>query len=103
MAKKPIPETRYRASRICRTLGNPTAYETLHLLKRGGRTPDQLARMLGVTIPTISEVLRSLRQLDLVRYEVKWRQRYYRIKSGAVIILMAALESLVTTIRTQKY
>ncbi len=102
MAKKPIPETRYRASRICRILGNPTAYETLHLLKGDGKTPEQLARILGVTIPTISEVLKSLRNLDLVRYEVKWRERYYEIKSDVVVVLMTILENLVETIRIQK-
>ncbi len=98
MAKKKIPEIRYRASRICRAMGNPTAYEVLHILKKGERTPEELAKLLGVSLPTISQVLRSLRDLDLVRYEVKWRNRIYWIKINAVVRIMTNLEQLVETI-----
>jgi len=102
MAKKKIPEIRYRASRICRAMGNPTAYEVLHILKKGERTPAELAKLLGVSLPTISQVLRSLRDLDLVRYEVKWRNRIYWIKTDVVIRVMANLEQLVKIIEKMK-
>ena len=98
MTKKKIPEIHYRASRICRALGNPTAYETLHLLKKNRRTPQQLADLLGVSLPTVSQVLRALRDLDLVRYEVKWRTREYWIKLNALPTVMANLERLVKII-----
>ncbi len=98
MIKKKIPEIHYRASRICRTLGNPTAYETLHLLKKNRRTPQQLADLLGGSLPTVSQVLRALRDLDLVRYEVKWRTREYWIKLNALPVVMANLERLVKII-----
>ena len=102
MAKKKIPEIRYRASRICRAMGNPTAYEVLHILKKGERTPDELAKLLGVSLPTISQVLRSLRDLDLVRYEVKWRNRIYWIKTDVVVRVMTNLEQLVKIIENMK-
>ena len=102
MAKKKIPETHYRASRICRALGNPTAYEVLHLLKRGKRTPAQLASMIGVSLPTISQVLRTLRDLDLIRYEVKWREHIYWLKTGAVPAMMASLERLVKVVEAMR-
>jgi hypothetical protein len=57
MAKKKIPEIRYRASRICRVLGNSTAYETMNILKKGKKTPQELARILGLSLPTVSHVL----------------------------------------------
>ncbi|OGC43181.1 hypothetical protein A2Y85_08700 [candidate division WOR-3 bacterium RBG_13_43_14] len=95
MAKKKIPERRYRASRICRVLGNPTAYETLHLLNNGPRTPEQLARELGVSMPTVSQVLRALRNIDLVRYEVFWRSRTYYLKVGEVSHALASLENII--------
>ena len=98
MTKKKIPEIHYRASRICRALGNPTAYETLHLLKVDKRTPQQLADLLGVSLPTVSQVLRALRDLDLVRYEVKWRTREYWLKLNALPKVMANLERLVKII-----
>jgi len=102
MAKKRIPEIRYRASRICRAMGNPTAYEVLHILKKGERTPEELAKLLGVSLPTISQVLRSLRDLDLVRYEVKWRNRIYWIKTDVVVRVMTNLEQLVKIIENMK-
>ncbi len=99
--KKRMPENRYRASRICRALGNPTAYEVLALLREEQKTPEQLASLLGLNIATISQVLRVLRNLDLVRYEVKWRQHIYWIKSDVVKRVMQDLERLVATIEKQ--
>ena len=100
--KKRIPETRYRASRICRALGNPTAYEVLTLLTGQRRTPEELASMIGVTVATVSQVLRVLRNLDLVRYEVKWRQHEYWIKAPMVKTVMRDLEKLVAAIESQE-
>jgi DNA-binding transcriptional ArsR family regulator len=96
--KQKIPEIRYRASRICRALGNPTAYETLTLLRSHKRTPEELASLLGVNVATVSQVLRVLRNLDLVRYEVKWRQHIYWIKASGVKTVMRDLERLVASI-----
>lgn len=103
MAKKKISEIHYRASRICRVLGNPTAYEVLHILKRGEKSPEELATIMGLSMPTISDVLRSLRQLDLIRYEVKWRRRVYWLKDDGVINVMATLENLVKRIKFREY
>jgi DNA-binding transcriptional ArsR family regulator len=100
--KKKMPEKRYRASRICRVLGNPTAYEIMVLLSDKKRTPDELAGMLGVSIATISQVLRVLRNLDLVRYEIKWRQHLYWIKTEGINRVMQELERLVMIIENQR-
>ncbi|MBE0432859.1 winged helix-turn-helix transcriptional regulator [candidate division WOR-3 bacterium] len=96
--KEIIPEKRYRASMICRALGNPTAYEVLTLLGEKKMTPDELARSLGVSVATVSQVLRVLRNLDRVKYEVNWRQRLYRVKSHVVQRVMQDLERLVSHI-----
>jgi DNA-binding transcriptional ArsR family regulator len=100
--KKKIPEHHYRASRICRTLGNPTAYEILCLLSQKKHSPAELAHLLGVSIPTISHTLRALRDLDLVRYEVTWRERTYWLKLPQVITIMAHLEKLVAAITNMR-
>lgn len=99
--KKKIPENRYRASRICRALGNPTAYEVLTLLQEKKRTPEELSNTLGLNIATVSQVLRVLRNLDLVRYEVNWRQHLYWIKVDGVKLVMHDLERLVRVIEKQ--
>ncbi len=100
--KKKIPEQRYRASRICRALGNPTAYETLHILEKGRQTPAQLAHKLGLSLATISAVLRILRDLDLVRYEIKWRQRHYWLKTEEIILSMRQLERVIKKIEAMR-
>jgi DNA-binding transcriptional ArsR family regulator len=96
--RKKIPEHRYRASRICRTLGNPTAYEILHLLARKKHSPAELAHLLGISIPTVSHVLRAFRDLDLVRYEVTWREHTYWLKTPQAGKIMDDLEKLVLAI-----
>ena len=100
--KKKIPEQRYRASRLCRALGNPTAYETMIVLEKGKQTPAQLAHKLGLSVATISSVLRTLRDLDLVRYEVTWRQRHYWLKTDSVVAAMRQLERAVKEIESMK-
>jgi len=103
MAKKKIPEVHYRASRVCRVLGNPTAYELLHLLSKDARTPQELAHILGLSITTVSHVLRSLRQLDLVRYDVKYKERIYWIKEESLNTVMLLLEDLIKKLKTKEY
>ncbi|MEO0122452.1 MAG: ArsR family transcriptional regulator [candidate division WOR-3 bacterium] len=103
MRKKKIPEIRYMASRICRVLANPTAYEILHILKKGAKTMIELGEILGLHISTVSHVLKSLRQLDLVRYDVKFRERIYWIKEDAILLVMADLEEMVKRIKTKEY
>lgn len=103
MKRKNIPENHYRASRICRILGNPTAYEILHLLSRKKIRPEEIAKEMGLSLSTISTVLRSLRQLDLIRYVVKWKKRIYWIKENTIITVMQDLEKFVEKIKTKNY
>jgi DNA-binding transcriptional regulator GbsR (MarR family) len=101
--RKKIPESHYRSSRICRVLGNPTAYEALKILGRKRMRPSQLAEALGLSRATISDVLRSLRQLDMVRYVTQENGKQYFIKDETILDVMRALEHLVRNIRTREY
>ncbi len=103
MKRSKIPEIHYRASRICRVLGNPTAYEILHLLKNNALRPEEIAAKMGLSTSTVSLTLRSLRHLDLVRYMVKWKKRIYWIKDDKVLSVMADLEKLVRRIKFREY
>ncbi|MEO0189675.1 MAG: helix-turn-helix domain-containing protein [candidate division WOR-3 bacterium] len=103
MPKKKISELRYRASRVCRVLANPTAYEILHILKKGAKTPIELGEILGVHISTVSHILKSLRQVDLVVYVVRFRERIYRIKEEAIVMVMLKLKNLIERIKTREY
>ncbi len=74
-----MPEMRYRASQICRALGNPTAYEIMHILVHEKTSPERLAYRLKKSLPAISKALRLLRELDLVTYGVAWRRHIYSV------------------------
>jgi DNA-binding transcriptional ArsR family regulator len=68
-------ETEYRASRLCRVLGNPIAYQILKALGHNKKRPLELARSLGRGPSTIYTHLRALKLIDLVRYETKAGKR----------------------------
>ncbi len=101
--RKKIPELHYRSSRICRVLGNPTAYEILKLLKNAEMKPTEIASLFGLSLPTICDTLRSLRQLDLVRYETRKDGKFYFIKDAKILEVMREIEWLVIRIRTREY
>ena len=98
-----MPETEYRASRVCRILGNPTAYQVIKSLFKGRKTPSELANDIGVSVATISDVLRNLRNIDVVRYEVRTNERVYWIKKPVVVEILLKLEEFVKTIRAQQW
>ena len=98
-----MPETPYRASQICRVLGNPKAYQILlELRRRKTATTTQLAAALKRTSPTVSAHLRSLREVHLVRYQREGAKAVYRLKSADVERVMDTLEGLVQIIRGQE-
>jgi DNA-binding transcriptional ArsR family regulator len=101
--RKKIPELHYRSSRICRVLGNPTAYEMLKILANSKMRPSEIASEFGLTLPTICATLRSLRQLDLVRYEARNNGKFYFIKDEKILSVMHEIEQLVELIRTREY
>lgn len=101
--RKKIPELHYRSSRICRVLGNPTAYEILKVLTKTQMKPTEIASKFGLSITTICDALRSLRQIDLVRYETKRDGKYYFIKDETILSAMNQLEYLVRRLRTKEY
>ncbi len=96
-------ETDYRASRICRVLGNPTAYAIVKLLLQSRKTPSELAAEIGLSLPVISITLRTLRNIDLVRYETKGKEKIYFIKEWAVGDICRALERQVNRIRREAW
>lgn len=95
-------ERDYRESRICRLLGNPTAYQILVLLLDGSKqSPTAIARTVGRGLSTVSTTLRLLRNADLLRYEHRGRDTHYRLKYPAEVrAAVAALRRLV--VRTSK-
>mgnify|MGYP005838644435 CR=1 len=85
MKRKQIPETEYRASRLCRVLGNPTAYQILKILCRGVRAPSARAQKFKLSNQIICDTLRNLRQVDLIRYDTDKQPRLYFLKERNVV------------------
>jgi DNA-binding transcriptional ArsR family regulator len=100
--KRKMPETQYRASRMCRALGNPTAYQIVRVLGKSRKTPSELASTVGVSIQAVSITLRTLRNIDVVRYEPKAKQRVYSVKDAAVLRVLDDLEKYVERMRVRQ-
>lgn len=98
-----MPETEYRASRFCRILGNPTAYQILKSICEKKKTPSELACELGLSRQTICDTLRNLRQVDLVRYETVGQNKVYFLKDNLLKKILTALEEYAERMRFKRY
>jgi DNA-binding transcriptional ArsR family regulator len=101
--KRKMLETHYRASRFCRVLGNPTAYEVLKILAKSKKTPSELANEIGLSLKTISDTLRNLRQVNLVRYTTKKNSKIYALKDKFLPSALANIERYVKKMRVIKW
>lgn len=98
-----MPETQYRGSRFCRILGNPTAYQILRHLMDGPASPTELVREIGLSLQTISDTLRDLRNVDVVRYETVKKNKIYFLKDPTLIRVIVNIENFVKRIRVKKW
>ena len=92
--KRKMPETEYRASQVCRILGNPTAYQVIKSLFNDKKSPTELSKEIRVSVITISDVLCNLRNIDLVRYEVRANTHIYWLKDPMLKATIEAIEHL---------
>ncbi len=99
MRRKRVPETQYRGSRFCRVLGNPTAYQIINLLAKGKATPSEMAQEIGLSLSTICSTLRSLRNIDVIRYEIINRNKVYFLKDATIIKIIRDIEHFVRNMR----
>ncbi len=96
-------ETYYRASRVCRVLGNPTAYQIIKNLQGRRKTPYQLAEEIGISLPLVSVTLRTLRNIDVVRYETRGKEKVYWIKDVIIHEVCNLLEKFVGRMRHKNW
>lgn len=88
MARKPetiewndMKERRFRASRLFKALSNPKAYDLCRLLlEQGAMEVAELSQALGRSQPAISRILRTLRDLNVVRYQKADGSTFYTAK-----------------------
>ena len=73
-----------RAAELFRSLGNPTRVGIVELLSRGPRCVHELVDELHVDQPLVSQHLRVLRSVDLVRTERRGREVVYSLADDHV-------------------
>ena len=101
--RRRMPETQYRGSRFCRILGNPTAYQILRLLMKKPKSPTELVKDTGLSLQTISDTLRNLRNIDVVRYETVVKNKIYFLKDVYLKRILTDIEVFVDRMRVKKF
>jgi len=97
-------ETEYRASRFCRIMGNPTAYQIVrYLIKKNQASPTELVEKIGLSLQTICDTLRNLRNIDVVRYETVEKNKMYFLKDVKIIDILEDIERFVRRARFKKW
>jgi predicted transcriptional regulator len=89
-------ESKYRASRTARLLGNPSVFTLVEtMLGEGTVTPTSLSRRLKRDITTVSNYLKSLKLAEVVRFESDGHHNWYAVKyPDAVRRVMRSLTDL---------
>jgi DNA-binding transcriptional ArsR family regulator len=72
------------SSDVFRAVADPTRRAMLDLLRESDRSVRELARPFRMSQPAISQHLRVLREVGLVRARDEGRQRIYRIDASAL-------------------
>jgi DNA-binding transcriptional ArsR family regulator len=99
-----MDESLYRASRVCRVLGNPKSFQILSILRElGPATPTDLAPRINRTLAATCIALKSLREIDLVRYQRDGKNVIYRHKGAHVEKILATLAAFVEDVRKQTW
>ena len=95
-----MEETHFRASQICRVLGNPKTYAMVKELSKGrALTPAELSQKVNRSLHTVCVHLRHLREVNVVRFQKKGRGTVYRLKSSTVDKVLKRLEQYVEEMR----
>ena len=84
-------------------MGNPTAYQIVKHLAKKSATPQELAGTIGLTVQTVSDTLRNLRNVDIVRYETVRKNKVYCVKDKTVVVILKDIERLVGRLRIQQW
>jgi DNA-binding transcriptional ArsR family regulator len=102
--RRKMPETEYRASRVCRIMGNPTAYQIVrYLTKKRRSSPTELVERIGLSLQTICDTLRNLRNIDVVRYETMDKNKVYFLKDRKIVDILEDIEGFVRRIRVKDW
>ena len=74
---------------IFAALGDPTRVRIIYSILRQERSVGEIAAHLGLSEPSVSQHLRRLRSLRIVRLRQEGRHRYYRLDDDHVETLLS--------------
>ena len=81
-------------ARIPKAVAHPARLELLDLLAQGERSVDDLARVTGNGMTTVSAQLQELRRAHLVETRREGTRIYYRLAGDDVVRFIAALQAV---------
>ncbi len=79
---------------LCRTLANPTRLKVLALLGRRETSVGEMADVIGVSVPNISQHLAVLRAHDLVETRKRGQTVWYRLADRRIIKACGTIRSV---------
>jgi len=92
MTEREVFETQ---ANLCRAMGAPARLEIVHALREGPKYVSDLARIIGLSQPTVSRHLAALRRIGILTAE---RQRIgvvYRIANPKIVAICDLMREVI--------
>jgi DNA-binding transcriptional regulator GbsR (MarR family) len=70
---------------------------------RNKASVSELTHRIGLSLQTISDTLKNLRNVDLVRYETVDKRKIYLLKDDSLSTLIKGIEVFVQRMRVKKW
>jgi DNA-binding transcriptional ArsR family regulator len=83
------PEDITDLSEIFSALGDPTRVRIIYAILEHERSVGEIAKLLGLSEPSVSQHLRRLRSLRIVRMRAEGRYRFYQLDDDHVATLLS--------------
>lgn len=92
----PNTQARYEArARIIKAMGHPTRLFIVDTLSQGERCVNELTRMIGADMSTISRHLSVLKGAGIIRDDKRGAHVYYTLKVPCVMNFFSCVESVI--------
>ena len=97
-----IEEVNLLHAQMCQSLADPTRILMLYSLAEGPRYVTELAEMLGVSQPTISRHLKTLRERGLVHGTREGNTVHYALRDRRIIEALDLLREVMADLLNQQ-
>jgi len=79
---------------FCKFMGSPKRIEILFLLGNGEKCVDELARLMKINIPNVSQNLTMMRERGIVESRRDGTKIYYRLSNPKILELCISMRDL---------